>query len=402
MNAQAFAPSHRPARVLLVLGSLDGGGAERVAVNLIHRCDKALVDIRLGLLRPTGAYLASVEPHRLVGPPRRGRGLIDAARAPGDIAAMIARARPDVVMSFGMAVNLAVALALPRGERRPRWICREDSNTAAEIAHFTTSRAARAVVRMLTGQVHRAADCLLAVSGDLGARLAAETPGAPVRVIHNPIDLGEIAALAGAPLAEPPARPFVVAAGRLVRQKGFDLLIEAFAAARHTAGLDLVILGEGPLEAELKARAAALGIAERVRFPGFQANPWAWFSRAALFVLASRWEGFGNVVAEAMACGVPVVVSDCDFGPREQVGHGVSGWIVRSGSPAALAEAMDTLLGDPALAANLAAWGVERARAFDVERIVAAYARLFLDQAFPAAPAPFAVNPASAVAKAAA
>ncbi|HXV00957.1 MAG TPA: glycosyltransferase, partial [Caulobacteraceae bacterium] len=120
---------------------------------------------------------------------------------------------------------------------------------------------------------------------------------------------------------------------------------------------------------------------------------WAWFSRASLFVLSSRWEGFGNVVAEAMACGAPVVVSDCDFGPREQVGHAVSGWVARAGSPAALAEAMDIVLGDPALAANLAAWGRERARAFDVERIVAAYARLFLDQAFAAARPPMALIP---------
>ncbi|HXV01848.1 MAG TPA: glycosyltransferase, partial [Caulobacteraceae bacterium] len=220
MNARVFVPPPRPARVLLVLGSLDGGGAERVAVNLIHRSDPALVDIRLGLLRPTGAYLASVEPHRLVGPRRRGRGLIDLAKAPGDIAAMIERARPDVVMSFGMAINLAVAMALPRGEGRPRWICREDSNTAAEIAQFTSSRWVRALASHLTGKVHRAADCLLAVSRDLGAGLAAETPGARVRVIHNPIDLAEIAAMAGASLAQPPARPFVVAAGRLVRQKG--------------------------------------------------------------------------------------------------------------------------------------------------------------------------------------
>ncbi|HEY2177812.1 MAG TPA: glycosyltransferase [Caulobacteraceae bacterium] len=401
MTAQVFIPPARPARVLLVLGSLDGGGAERVAVNLIHRCDPGLVDIRLGLLRPSGAYLASVEPHRLVGPRRRGKGLIDAARAPGDIAEMIARTRPDVVMSFGMAVNAAVALALPRGAGRPRWICREDSNTAAEIANFTSSRAARALVAMLTRQVHRTADCLLAVSRDLGARLAADTPGAPVRVIHNPIDLSEIAILARVPLAEPPARPFVIAAGRLVRQKGFDILIEAFAKARYADGMDLVILGEGPLLAPLKARAAALGIAERVKFPGFQANPWAWFSRAALFVLASRWEGFGNVVAEAMACGVPVVVSDCDFGPREQVGHAVSGWIAPAGSPAALGEAIDTVLADPDLAANLAAWGVERARAFDIERIVAAYARLFLDQAFAAAGADFALSPAADFAEAA-
>ena len=345
--------SERAARVLLVLGSLDGGGAERVAVTLLNRCDARQVDIHLGLLRPTGVYLGSVDRRRVVGPRKRGRSLVHILLGPSDIAAMIAKVRPDVVMSFGMGVNLAVALALPRGRRRPRWICREDSNTAAEIANLTANRAVRAAVTRVTRKLHRDADCLLAVSGDLGARLALEAPGARVRVIHNPIDLGQIGALALEPLAAAPTRPFIVAAGRLVRQKGFDLLIEAFAGAARTAGMDLVILGEGPLEATLKRQAAALGIGERVKFPGFQANPWAWFSRAALFVLSSRWEGFGNVVAEAMACGAPVLVSDCDFGPREQVVHGASGWIVAPESSAALSAGLDDMLTDPIRAANL-------------------------------------------------
>ena len=118
-----------------------------------------------------------------------------------------------------------------------------------------------------------------------------------------------------------------------------------------------------------------------MRFPGFQANPWAWFARARLFVLASRWEGFGNVVAEALACGVPTLVTDCDFGPREQVVHGVSGWVTRSGDPGTLTQALDTMLGDPILAARLAAGGKARARAFDLPAIATAYTDLFLEQA---------------------
>jgi glycosyltransferase involved in cell wall biosynthesis len=368
-------------RVLLVLGSLDGGGAERVAVNLLNRCDGRVVDIRLGLLRPVGAYLDSVDPGRVTGPKLRGRGFRASVMAPIDITRMIAATAPDVVMSFGMGVNLAARLALTGARPRPRWICREDSNTDAEIDNLTASGAARALIRPAIRRLYGSADCILAVSNDLGSKLAGQARGVRTRVIHNPIDVAGIEALAGAPLAAPPERPFMVAAGRLVAQKGFDLLIAAFAASAQARDMDLVILGEGPLEGELKRQAEALGVGDRVGFVGFQANPWAWFSRAQLFVLSSRWEGFGNVVAEAMACGAPVLASDCDFGPREQIAHQVNGWIVAPHSAAALSAGMDALIADPDLRAGFAARGRQRARDFDVDRIVEPYTRLFLDLA---------------------
>ena len=313
-------------------------------------------------------------------PGHRKRGAFDSALAPLNIARMIRQAAPDVVMSFGMGVSLAVWLALAAAPgRRPYWICREDSNTDAEIANLTRNPAARAVLRAILGRMHRSADCLLAVAEELGAKLAHQTPRARVRVIHNPIDLDAIEESAPQPLAEAPTRPFIVAAGRLVRQKGFDVLLEAFARSREARALDLVILGEGPLEGALRRQAEGLGIADRVRFAGFQANPWAWFARARLFVLSSRWEGFGNVVAEAMACGVPVLVTDCDFGPREQVAHGVTGWVTPV-EPEAMARAMDTSLGDADLAGRLAAAGRVRARDFATPTIVDAYTRLLLNR----------------------
>ena len=166
-----------------------------------------------------------------------------------------------------------------------------------------------------------------------------------------------------------------------MRQKGYDILIEAFARSGAARDLDLVILGQGPLEGALRTQAVALGVGDRVKFPGFQINPWAWFAQARLFVLSSRWEGFGNVVAEALACGVPTLVTDCDFGPREQVEHTVSGWITRSEDPAAMATALDTLLANDVLRAALGVRGRGRAEAFDIDVIAREYTRLFLQVA---------------------
>jgi glycosyltransferase involved in cell wall biosynthesis len=371
-----------PARVLLLLGSLDGGGAERVAVNLIRHCDPALVDLRLGVLRRTGAYLGDIEPCRLVGGRAPSPAWKQALTAPADIARMVAEVKPDLLMSFGLGVNMLTGLALGLlGPGRPRWICREDSNLEAEIGNVTPNPLGRAAVKLATRLVHQRADCLLAVGEDLGAELGRRRPRADIQVIHNPTETALIARFASQPLGLAPPGPFIVAAGRLVRQKGFDLLIKAFADSERAREHRLVILGEGVLEAELKRQAAELGVADRVSFPGFQANPWAWFARADLFVLPSRWEGFGNVVAEAMACGTATLVTDCDFGPREQVTHGLDGWVAAREDTGALTRALDALLADPALIRRLAKAGQARSRAFDVQPIARAYADFFLEQA---------------------
>ena len=377
-------PAGARARVMLLLGSLDGGGAERVAVNLLNRCDSHALDIRLGLLRRTGPYLDEVDADKVTAlPDHRGR-LADWIATPANLARMIGEVRPDVLMTFGMGVDALTwpALKLMR-HRRPRWICRQDSNPDAEIANLTTHPLGRAVVAGATRHIHRAADGFVAVARDLAAKVDRQA-GSGVRraqAIYNPIDIATVQALAADRLTHPPERPFIVTAGRLVRQKGYDILIEAFARSGAARDLDLVILGQGPLEGALRTQAAALGVGDRVKFPGFQINPWAWFAQARLFVLSSRWEGFGNVVAEALACGVPTLVTDCDFGPREQIEHAVSGWITRSEDPAAMAGALDTLLTNDVLRVALGLRGRGRAEAFDIDVIARDYTRLFLQVA---------------------
>jgi len=362
-----------PTRVLLLLQSLSGGGAERVAVNIANHCDPAAVDVRLGLMKRAGPYLAEIDPDRVLG-----------GAAPWGIAAMIRASRAQVLMTFGMDTELLAWPALRTlGSARPSWICRGDSNPDAEIDKLPIGPVGRAAVTAAMRRIHRSADGVVAVAKDLADRIDDQSRARSrrARVIYNPVDIARVERFAVQRPWSDAARPFVVAAGRLVRQKGFDLLIRAFADSEAARGMDLVILGEGPLESELRAQAAGLGIAGRVRFVGFQSNPWAWFARARLFVLPSRWEGFGNVVAEALACGAPTLVTDCDFGPREQVVHGLSGWVARSEDAGALTAALDTLLGDPALAAALGAAGRMRARAFDVAAIAGAYTRLFREHA---------------------
>jgi glycosyltransferase involved in cell wall biosynthesis len=148
-------------------------------------------------------------------------------------------------------------------------------------------------------------------------------------------------------------------------------------AARDT---DLVIVGRGTREVQLRRLAAELGVADQVKFVGFTSNPWAWISRARLFVLPSRWEGFPTAVVETLACGVPALVTSCEFGPAEIVQHGRSGWVVPPEDPAAFAGAMSHLLSQPELAAELAAAGPARAALYDADSMVGGYNNLFLEQ----------------------
>lgn len=387
-------------RVLLLLPSLQGGGAERVAVNLLNGCDPNQVKIKLGLLQRTGPYLADVDPSRVDVSPlaeswlrfegnhksylRPHRLAIGGVLAPINAAMMIRSFRPDLIVSFIKGMNLITYVAMAAmGRRRPRWIVREGNNTQAVIEDEISASFGRRMSRRLVRQCYRAADCVLATSHGLarGLERGLGLERSRLKVIPNPIDVAHIRRAAEAPIARSPEVPFVVSAGRLEHQKGFDLLIRAFAASPACAGHDLVILGQGDEQKALMALARELGVGERVRFPEFVANPWAWFSRARLFVLPSRWEGFANVVAEALACGTPTLVTDCDYGPSEIVEHGVSGWVARRNSADALRRGMDKILVDEALAQRLAGEGLQRSWGYNIDQVVADYTELFIDQA---------------------
>ena len=370
-------------RVLLLLASLNSTGEERTAINLLKNCDPTRLTVSLGLLHRHGPFLSEVEPELITGPTVWPGWLASRLVAPFTVIGIIRKTKPDVLMSFGMGIHVYTWLALAAmGPRRPIWVCREDNNPDAEIRRVIPTQAARDLFFIVRRQTYKAADAIVAIAEDLKARLArAYLPAeSKTRVIYNPIEIAKVIARSREP-APPTSRPYVVAAGRLVTQKGFDGLIRAFAASTAARDLDLIILGEGPLKGQLEALAKELGVADRVKFPGFQDNPWAWFSRARVFVLSSLWEGFGNVVAEALACGAPTIVTDCDFGPREQITDGVDGLIVPVGDDAPLTRALDKLLTDPVLCERLVAAGRDRAWQFDLPRVVEAYNQFFEEMA---------------------
>jgi glycosyltransferase involved in cell wall biosynthesis len=172
------------------------------------------------------------------------------------------------------------------------------------------------------------------------------------------------------------------AVGRLVHQKGFDLLIEAFSmvAPQHPAWT-LVIWGDGPERIKLETLRAKLGLLDRIAFAGLSEEPGLWIETTDIFVLSSRFEGWGNVVSEAMAAGLPVVSFDCPFGPREMIEHEKSGILVEPGSVADLAREIDRLMHDEATRSRLGSAAALSARRFEPLSILPLWDRVVQEAA---------------------
>jgi glycosyltransferase involved in cell wall biosynthesis len=239
------------------------------------------------------------------------------------------------------------------------------------------------LVRRMYGQ----AEAIVAVSDGVADELAAWSglPRAQIVTIYNPVVTDELIAGQSKPVDHPwfhPGMPPVLmSAGRFGRAKDHPTLIRAFALVRRARPARLVIFGQGKNEAKtaksvaaLQALAGELGVADDVAFPGFVANPFAYMARAAVFALSSINEGLPGVLIQAMACGCPVVSTDCPSGPAEILAGGRYGRLVPPGDDAALAAAILATLDAPPAAVTLR----ERAGFFSVERAVAQYERVML------------------------
>jgi glycosyltransferase involved in cell wall biosynthesis len=224
-------------------------------------------------------------------------------------------------------------------------------------------------------------DGVICVSAGVAEDLVryAPIPADRLSVIHNPVLDDERLAASGTtcphPWLAPDQPPVILAAGRLTPQKDFPTLLRAFGLLGSDAAHRLMIIGEGEEHEALQRLTDRLGLGERVAFPGFVEEPLSYMRGACLFVLSSAWEGFGNVLVEAMAVGTPVVSTDCPSGPREILLDGALGPLVPPGDPGALADAIRAALTRPTDRDRLR----RRAREFSAEVVT----RRYLDVLFP-------------------
>lgn len=286
------------------------------------------------------------------------------------------RAKPKAVLSLLNYPNAAL-LIVGRVSRRKFRVVISIHNTISASIGKSDSRRRRDVPRLMK-RLFSLADGIVAPSSGVAEDIAAIAGVRRDRIsmIHNPVFGPSLLAQAEAEIDHPwlrdPAIPVIVAAGKLKPQKDFPTLLRAFERIRKVLRSRLILLGEGPERCSLLKIVSDLGVAADVSLPGQVRNPFAYYRRAAVFVLSSEWEGLPTVLIEAMACGCPVVSTACPSGPEEILDHGRFGALVSVGDDAALARAVLKTYGNPLPRQVL----IDRARCFSIETAAMRYERV--------------------------
>lgn len=363
-------PRERP-RVAVFVPTLAFGGVERVMLNLAQGFCERGFDVDVVIPQLEGEFQAYVPREARVVNLRAGRVLASLPK----LVRYLRSDRPAAVLTAMEHSSVVAIWARAIARVSTRIVATEHTNLSEVVKHASSPKV-RLVPFACRCFLHRA-DAIVAVSHGVADDLVEHAPKCRdrIQVIHNPIITADILSQAKQPLEHawfrPGGAPVILGAGRLVQQKDFATLIRAFALVRQQRPARLLILGEGDERQRLEGLATDLGIGQDVSLPGYEQNPYRYMARAALFVLSSAWEGFGNVLVEALAAGAPVVATDCKSGPREILEAVRRGRLVQVGDVEVLAREMLASLDEKAEPASAAAL-----RIFTMDYVVDEYTAL--------------------------
>lgn len=363
--------------VTCVLDSLGGGGAERVMTHLAgglarrgHRVTLTTID---SSVPDFYAVPEGVDRSAVAGTDGKCRWfqLGRQLRRLRALRRLISGQKPDIIISFVDITNI-LTLAAFRSTETPVIVCEQINPLYYHISpHW-------AILRRL---LYPSAAKVVMLTEDTLKWARSFTPAGKAVAIPSPVPAPAF--------SENPAKPDffgerrnLIAIGRLTRQKGFDILLSAFAGiAAGFPEWQLTIMGEGPERTRLETLRDGLGLSGRVTMPGTRPAPHDILKRADLFVMSSRFEGFGMALAEALACGVPAISFDCPSGPGLIIRHGVDGLLVPPGDEQGLAEAMSQLMSDDARREKMAARAPEVTQRLSLEKYLDAWETIMTESA---------------------
>lgn len=351
-------------KIAIYIPSMMGGGAEKVVLLLANGMAARGIKVDLVLAKAIGPYLKELSPAvRVV-----DLGVKRAATSLFPLVSYLRRERPQAMLSALNHANIIAIWAKMLSNVNVKLVLSVHGNVSQSHAKSRSFREKSGLPLMRW--FYPKADGIVAVSRGVADDLATflKLPRSSVSVVYNPIDADAVRKLANKsfnyPWFQSQEVPVLVSVGRLVPEKDFSCLIQAFAKLRHSRDARLIILGEGPLREDLEQEVRAFGLERDVFLPGFVDNPFAIMRAADLFVLSSAWEGFGNVLVEAMACDIPVISTDCPSGPAEILENGKWGHLVPVGDVNSLFSAMMEALDStehPDVSARASDFGVDQA-----------------------------------------
>lgn len=334
------------ARIAILLPDLRGGGAERVSLDLAFALRSLGHEVDFTLMMASGDFLPLVSSSFLIFDLNARR----VREVPFALARYLGQRKPEAVIANMWPLTSAAALGRLLSSRTVRLLLVEHCCMSQQYA--IRGRMHNAAMRTSMAVTYRMADSVAGVSEGVARdieRIAARSYGS-VSVLHNPIprpkEPQETARSKVRSLWGTSGGKKILTVGNLKDQKNHQMLLRSFAQIANSSAT-LMLLGRGQNEPMLRALARELGIADRVLFAGFHTDPSPFYATADLFVLSSDYEGFGNVIVEALSFGLPVVSTDCPSGPAEILENGRWGRLTPVGDVEALARAMDEALSTP-------------------------------------------------------
>lgn len=353
--------------IAFLMPALRGGGVQRQYINLAREflCRGFAVDMIV--LETDSAYMDLPSWNLVDLGTRRISTSLPALNR------VLRNLRSDVLISAQTPLNALALISSRMVGKPPRVMVTEHNHLTT--ASQNTARLGDRLRPLMVSWLYPRAEWIVSVSEGVADDLAraGRIPRDRIRVIYNSLDLDDIQRKAAEPVDHPwfaqKDIPVILAVGRMYKQKDYPVLLDAFAKLRARREAHLLILGEGEERPALQEQVQRLGLTRDVEMPGFTPNPFAYMARASLHALSSEWEGFAIVLTEALACGSPVVSTDCPSGPREILADGKFGRLVPVGDVDALANAMEQTLDSPPPRDLL----LGRAQDFSVEHVADAY-----------------------------
>ena len=334
-------------KILIFIPNLSGGGAERVFLKISSEIKKRGQNVELILSNQNGPYISELPPDVPITSLNSKRVLYSLI----PLARLIRKKNPDLILSALPHANSVAILAKKLSGKKIKLVISERNTYSQESFQPNLKNI---ILKYLMRKLYKNADAIITVSDGVRESLInfMRINNKNYFSIPNPCDSKEIKAKANLPINDEwflsSDVPVVIAVGRLTKQKDFSSLIKSFAIVIKKTKARLLILGEGEERNSLEILAKSLKLSnELFCMPGFKTNPFKYIKASSLFVLSSRWEGFPNVLLQAIACNCKIISTNCQSGPLEILDGGKYGDIIPVGDIEAMANSINRNLNNP-------------------------------------------------------